>query len=142
MSSPQQRLQTAMQYALSHRPEVGGFPYLAECLRLAGVTQNVWSLPSAQSIYMLNDGVVVHQDTPLVSGIHDVPNFNEEALITAIRKDQAGQSTFPQFLSATWNAGVTKYDVDFSERTVTYYGARGEYYKESYPPTDIGEVSF
>ncbi len=142
MPSPQQRLQTAMQYALSHRPEVGGFPYLAECLRLAGVTQNVWSLPSAQSIYILNDGVVVHQGASLVSGIHDVPNFNEEALITAIRKDQAGQSTFPEFLSATYTAGVTKYDVDFTLRTVTYYGARGECYTESYPPIELGEIRF
>jgi uncharacterized protein YbcV (DUF1398 family) len=28
------------------RPKVGGFPYLAETLRRAGVTRNLWYLPA------------------------------------------------------------------------------------------------
>jgi uncharacterized protein YbcV (DUF1398 family) len=54
-------------------------------------------------------------------------------LIKALRADQAGQTTFQQFLEASWNAGVVKYDVDFAARTVTYYGVNGEAYIEEYP---------
>lgn len=37
---------------------VGGFPYLAEILRLrrAGVTRNVWFLPACESLYLTDAG--------------------------------------------------------------------------------------
>lgn len=127
---------------MANRPKIGGFPFLAECLRLAGVEHNLWSLPAAQSIYVMKDGVVVQQGTPLVTGMSDVPHFNEELLIVALRTDQAGESTFPEFLLASWNAGVIGYDVDFLACVVSYYGARGECYKESYPAIEVGALEF
>lgn len=39
-------LQAAHQRAMASRPRVGGFPFLAETLRQAGVTMNTWNLPS------------------------------------------------------------------------------------------------
>ncbi len=75
--------------------------------------------------------------TPLVSEIIDVQRFDREALIAALRADQAGQSTFPEFLNASWRAGVVRYDVDFAARTCTYYGAAGEEYIESYPAVEV-----
>jgi uncharacterized protein YbcV (DUF1398 family) len=77
------------------------------------------------------------QGAPLVSGAVDVPPFNREALIVALRTDQAGNSTFPEFLTAAWHAGVVRYDVDFAARTVAYYGCNGEEYIESYPAVEI-----
>jgi uncharacterized protein YbcV (DUF1398 family) len=41
-------------------------------------------------------------------------------LVRALREDQAGHTTFPQFLEAAWRAGVVRYDVDFEARTVSY----------------------
>jgi uncharacterized protein YbcV (DUF1398 family) len=41
-----------------------------------------------------------------------------EALISALRIDQAGKSTFPEFLAASWHAGIVRYDVDFQMRQV------------------------
>jgi len=76
---------------------------------------------------------VVMQGAPLVTGIADVAPFDRAALITALRTDQAGESTFPEFLMATWKAGVVRYEVDFNARTVAYYGAGGESYVEAYP---------
>ena len=114
------------------------FPYLAETLRRAGVTRNVWSLPACQSLYLTNDGPVVTQGAPLVSGTTDIPPFNCESLIKALRTDQAGESTFPEFLAASWRAGVIRYDVNFAARTVTYYGCNGEEYTEAYPAVDLG----
>lgn len=137
MSKATETLNSALQYALANRPKVGGFPFLAETLRRAGVTRNLWSLPSCQSLYLTEQGPVVVQGTPLVSGMHDVPPFNREALIAALRTDQAGQGTFPEFLQSSWKAGVVSYDVDFKARTCTYYGSDGTNYVESYPAVTV-----
>ena len=138
MSKAIENLNAALQRAMAGRPKIGGFPYLAETLRRAGVTRNLWFLPACESLYLTKDGPVVIQGTPLVSGIADVPAFNQEALITALRTDQAGNSTFPEFLEASWRAGVVRYDVDFAARTVAYYGCNGEEYIEAYPAAEVG----
>jgi uncharacterized protein YbcV (DUF1398 family) len=137
MSKAIETLQAAQQRAMADRPKVGGFPHLAEALRQAGVISNLWYLPACQSLYLTNDGPVVHQGAPLISGIADVPSFDREGLIKALRTDQAGESTFPEFLAATWRAGVVRYEVDFAARTVAYYGCNGEQYVESYPAVDL-----
>ncbi len=85
----------------------------------------------------MKEGSVVQQGTPLVTGTHEIPKFDRDALITALRTDQQGDSTFPEFLQATWNAGVTGYDVDFERRSVTYYGSRGESYTEMYDAVEV-----
>ena len=138
MSKAIEKLQAAQKQAMAIRPKVGGFPYLAETLRRAGVTRNIWSLPACQSIFLTNDGPVVMQGEPLVSGMADIPTFDREGLIKALRTDQAGESTFPEFLAASWRAGVVRYDVDFAARTVSYYGCNGEEYVETYTAVNIG----
>lgn len=137
LSKAIENLQAALQRAMAGRPKVGGFPYLAESLRRAGVTRNRWFLPSCQSLYLTREGSVVAQGTPLLSGTADVPQFNQEALIAALRTDQAGKSTFPEFLLACWHAGVVRYDVDLTARTCTYYGCEAEKYIEEYPAVSI-----
>ena len=137
MSTATENLTSAQQRAMAGRPKVGGFPYLAETLRSAGVTRNLWSLPACQSLYVTDLGPVVVQGAPLVMGVADVPPFDRDALITALRTDQAGESTFPEFLMASWKAGVVSYDVDLIARTVTYYGSSGENYVESYPAANL-----
>jgi uncharacterized protein YbcV (DUF1398 family) len=137
MSKAIENLTKAMEQAAAIRPKVGGFPYLAECLRRAGVYRNIWSLPGCQSLFLTDQGAVVLQDKALVSGIVDVPSFDQQALITALRVDQAGESTFPEFLAASWRAGVVRYEVDFAARTVAYLGCNGEEYIEAYPAVEI-----
>ncbi|MES1228319.1 MAG: DUF1398 domain-containing protein, partial [Armatimonadota bacterium] len=104
MSKATQNLQSAMHHAQSVRTKVGGFPYLAEVLRQAGVTRNLWSLPSCQSVYVTDAGPVVVQGDPIISGMVDVPAFDSQALISALRTDQAGQGTFPEFPDRAWKA--------------------------------------
>lgn len=137
MSKAIENLQAAQKRGMALRPKVGGFPYLAETLRRAGVIRNLWFLPSCQSLFLTNDGPVVNQGTPLATGMVDVPLFDSNALILALRSDQAGQSTFPEFLGASWRAGVVRYDVDFTARKVAYYGSNGEEYVEAYPAVEI-----
>jgi uncharacterized protein YbcV (DUF1398 family) len=138
MSKAIETLTTAMKRAAEIRPKVGGFPYLAEALKQAGVTRNIWSLPSCQSLFLTHQGPVVTTGKPLVNGAVEVPTFNEESLIKALRIDQAGESSFPEFLNATWQAGVVRYEVDFAARTVAYQGCNGEEYIEAYPEVKIG----
>jgi len=130
-------LQAALKRGVAVRPQVGGFPYLAESLRVAGVKKNIWNLPSCESIYLTEAGPVVMIGEPLLTGAALVPPFNREALVAALRTDQAGKSSFPEFLQATWKAGVVRYVVDFSARKVTYYGCNEEAYAEDYSPVEL-----
>lgn len=104
MSKAIESLEAAFQRAMATRPRVGGFPYLAETLRHAGVTRNIWLLPACQRLYLTELGPVVNMVAPLASGKVDVPPFDCDALITALRTDQAGNSTFPEFLAESWRA--------------------------------------
>ena len=130
-------LQEAQQRALAAQPKVGGFPYFAETLRRAGVKRNIWVLPACQSLYLTDKGTVLTQGQPLLSGTTEVPPFNQEALIQALRADQAGESSFLQFLHASWMAGVVRYEVDFVSRAVSYYGCCENVYVESYPEVEV-----
>ena len=131
------KLVEAQKYAISIRPKIGGFPYLAEVLCQAGVKRNLWSLPSCQSIYLMDGGNIVQQGNPLFIDVQEIPKFNQEALIIALRIDQAGKGTFPEFLQSAWRAGVVSYNVDFMNRKVTYYGVLGEIYVEEYSAVEI-----
>jgi uncharacterized protein YbcV (DUF1398 family) len=131
------KLIEAQKYAMSIRPKIAGFPVLAEVLRQTGVQKNRWSLPACQSVYVMKEGSVVQQGTPLVTGAHEIPKFDCDALIKALRIDQEGKSTFPQFLESAWKAGVIGYDVDFAGRKVTYFGVNGESYLEEYPAVEL-----
>lgn len=127
----------AMKKAETIRPKVGGFPYLAECLRGAGVLKNVWTLPAGQSTFWTVAGVISLTNAPMLTGFQEVATFDREALIKALRADQAGKTTFPEFLSATWEAGVIDYEANFEKRIVTYRGAQGEEYVEAYPAVTL-----
>ncbi|SNY70931.1 DUF1398 domain-containing protein [Enterobacter sp. CC120223-11] len=137
MSEAINNLNAAMQKAIAGRPAVGGFPYLAETLRKAGVIKNEWELPSCQSLYITTLGPVMMPGQYLTTNPADIPTFDERALIHALREDQAGKTTFPEFLSAVWKAGIVRYSVDFSAREVSYYGCNGESYIEAYPEVRI-----
>ncbi|WMY72506.1 DUF1398 family protein [Buttiauxella selenatireducens] len=137
MSKAIDNLQAAMKKAMANRPAVGGFPYLAETLRAAGVKTNEWTLPSCQSLYITDLGPVVVPGLPLETGIADVPVFNQLAVIHALREDQTGRTSFPKFLAAIWQAGIVRYSVDFTARQVTYFGCHGESYVEAYPDVAV-----
>ena len=133
MSRAVETLQSAQARALAGRPAIGGFPFLAETLRQAGAIRNEWQLPACQSLYLMQDGPVIVQGQPLIAGAVDVPAFDQAALVRALRTDQAGEGTFAEFLMAAWRAGVVRYEVDFTARTVAYFGCHGETYLEEYP---------
>lgn len=137
MSTAIANLMAARERAAAVRPDIGGFPYLAEALRQAGVQTYLCTVPAGTSVYVTEAGPVITQATPLVDGTADVAAWDEEALATALRADQAGRTSYSEFSSSCWNAGVLHYEVDLTARTCTYHGALGETYTESYPRVDI-----
>jgi uncharacterized protein YbcV (DUF1398 family) len=137
MSTLIDTVQNAQRRAAEIRPVVGGFPVLAEVLRKAGIRRNEWALPAGQTVYVTDAGAVVQPSTPLISAISEVPAFDRDAVIDALRADQAGHTTFPQFLAAVWSAGVTGFVVDLEQRTVTYRGIDDATFVESYPAVEI-----
>lgn len=53
-----------------------------------------------------------------------------------MRSGQSGNSTFPEFLEASWYAGIVRYEVDFTRSHSLLLGVNGEEYVESYPEVD------
>lgn len=76
----------------------------------------------------------------MITGTAEVCPLDRDAVITALRIDQAGESTLPEFLEAIWHAGVVRYVVNLDARTVTYYGSTGEVYVESYPQAQVDHL--
>jgi uncharacterized protein YbcV (DUF1398 family) len=137
MSARIDDLLLAQRAAIANRPAVQGFPYLAETLRMAGVHRNEWNLPSMQSLYLTDLGPVMMTGDPLFDGPSEVPEFNESALVAALRADQAGDLTFPEFALAAWRAGVVRWIVDLDNRVCAYHGALGESFAETYPGVSL-----
>jgi uncharacterized protein YbcV (DUF1398 family) len=73
MSKATENLEAAQKRATAIRPKVGGFPYLAETLRRAGVTRNFWFLPAFRSLFLTNDGPGCYPGAPLATSTVDVP---------------------------------------------------------------------
>ncbi|MDG4669086.1 DUF1398 family protein [Mycobacterium sp. 236(2023)] len=137
MSESVSNVERALREAAANRTVRQGFPYLAETLRQAGVRRNVWHLPAMQATYYTDLGPVVSQGSPLISGFAEVPAFDADRLVAALRADQAGNTTFPEFVAAAWQAGVVRYVVDLKMRTCVYYGHSGASYTETYPAVSL-----
>jgi uncharacterized protein YbcV (DUF1398 family) len=121
------------------RPAVGGFPVLAESLRQAGIDAVHCDVASMTTLYRTGRDAVVDQQAPLVNGPARVADFDRDAVIAAIRRDQRGESTSPEFMVDIWRAGVITYDIDLAARTCTYLGVdpTTDVYVEDYPAITI-----
>lgn len=133
------RFEAALSRAASQQLDTGGFPYLAACLRQERFIKNTWYLSSGDSFYFTNEASLVIPGKPLIEVVCSCPSFSERELITVLRRGQSGQTTFAAFLMGAWRSGVMKYEVDFTQRQVTYYGGKNEVYKEQYPLVEIKE---
>lgn len=131
------KINQAMTRSHSIRPKEGGFPYLAECLKQEGIIKNIWHLPSGDSFYFTKDDSLIIPGKSLIDKQVHVPVYDEKEFIRILRLDQAGETDFSTFLLNTWKSGVIRYEVDLISRTVTYYGALGEQYCESYPQVKL-----
>jgi uncharacterized protein YbcV (DUF1398 family) len=126
-------VQQAQRRGAAARPQVNGFPHYAEALRAAGIIAVETSIATGGSVYHLGDGAVAETFDAIAVPMSAVPDWNELALIAAIRADQGGLTAFPEFLHDAWEAGVIHFRVDLANRTCTYFGTAGNCYIEAYP---------
>jgi uncharacterized protein YbcV (DUF1398 family) len=131
------KIDAALAHAQSVRRVVGGFPYLAEALRAVGVSKNFYDVPSATSVYVTASGSVLKPGGLIRTEATLIPIFDEVGIVAAIRADQRGESTFPEFLDAIFEAGVVRYVVDTAHRTCKYFAVSGESYTEEYPAVTL-----
>lgn len=137
MSATVQSIRAALEYAAANRPQRGGFPYLAEALRRAGVTGYFFDVASASTVYTTSGGAVLQVGAPIRQGMVELPPFDKGALVRALRADQAGESSFSEFVERALNAGVYRFEVDTAARTCTYFGPDDQRYVESYPAVGL-----
>ncbi|KXT62840.1 DUF1398 family protein [Lactococcus sp. DD01] len=130
-------IQRAMLKANHIGAESKVFTYLAECLRQEGIVKNIWHLPSGDSFYFSQAGSLVNPGNPLIGRVGPCPDFDQIALIKNIRANQAGKISFPEFLVSLWKAGVIRYEIDFTTRQMSYFGAFDQVYQENYPTVEI-----
>jgi uncharacterized protein YbcV (DUF1398 family) len=83
MSKAVKNLQAVQKRAMAGRPKVGGFPYLAETLRRAGVIRDVWSLPFVPE-FVRDLGRPSKQSLNLRSNFRMEPTRNPKLLRTCI----------------------------------------------------------
>lgn len=109
------------------------YPDLAAKLIAAGVLSYVVDVSSKIILYRLADGETqLHEKTdPPVAIAH---NFNDELTVKAIRDNQQGKTTYPEFMQDIANAGVRFYEATLNGKSprVTYIGIGG-YYDELIP---------
>jgi hypothetical protein len=119
------------------RPKVGGFPYLAETLRLAGVTRK--PLVSARVPELIVDRVWAGSDgwSPLGVRYRGCAGFQSRRADCGASDRRAGTARSPSFWPHCGTPGSFAYDVDFAARTVGYFGCNGEEYIEPYPAVDL-----
>ena len=140
MNTGVENLAAAKAAAQRIRPKAGGFPYLAEALRQAGVSRYECHLPSMRNMYLTAHGPVLDQGAPLVQGMHEVPAFDRDTFVAALRREQAGEMSYLEFAAIAWSAGVVRYVVDLDQRTCRYYGLQDESFEEIYPGVSLPQA--
>lgn len=105
--------------------------------RQARVRTNAFDVACGSALYRTDADAVVQYGTRLRTGTAAVAPFGPDALVEAIRADQAGETTFPEFFESIGNAGVVRYDVDPEAPTCTYQGANRGSNVERYPAVGL-----
>lgn len=99
------------------------YPYLFNSLKSIGIERYEVNVLTGETKYVGGKMNVMQPSpegsTPRALG----PSFDAEAVKAAVRRSQAREITYPQFLDEIAAAGVPFYRVDMRPRTVTYHGA-------------------
>jgi len=109
------------------------YPDLAARLANAGVLSYTVDISSHIILYRFENGVIhlsEKTDPPVVIA----SQFNNGAVVQAIRDNQQGRTTYPEFMQGMANAGVRFYEATLNGENprVTYIGIGG-FYEEVIP---------
>jgi len=109
------------------------YPALAAKLLAAGVLSYTVDTSTSLIIYRLNGGLI-HLGGHAGEPLDIAPNFDEALTIKAIRENQQGKTTYPEFMRSIADAGVRFYEASLKTEKpkVTYIGIGG-FYEEDIP---------
>ncbi len=108
------------------------FPQVVQALLEAGVESYLVDFAAAQKTHYLADGTTVTMPMILEPG-PIAPEFDDGALVAAIRGAQADTVRYPDFVKRSTAAGVIGYWAFLSGRKVIYFGRKGEQHIEEFP---------
>jgi uncharacterized protein YbcV (DUF1398 family) len=108
------------------------YPNLVTKLISIGVQSYTVEVANGIVLYRFNGGVhELHLQNSIVRVVMD--EFNSDLTVKAVKDNQPGKTTFPEFLNDIAKAGVRFYEATFTGNLrVTYIGAGG-FYEEAIP---------
>lgn len=126
-----EEIQTIQQRAAA---EKWSYPYLFNSLKAAGIERYEVNVLTHETKFV-GGGTSVIQPPPADFQTLTAGAYNVDGVKAALRKVQAGETNYPQFLADIAAAGVSFYRVDMKPRTVTYHGPKPYKYVETVPDT-------
>ncbi len=126
-----QRIQEA---ALATQQGTMTFPQVVQRLLVAGVESYLVDFAAAQKTHYLADGTTLTVPMILEPG-PIAEEFDEAALVAAIRDAQADTVRYPEFVKRSTAAGVIGYWAFLTGRRVIYFGRKGQQHIEEFPKT-------
>lgn len=112
------------------------FPQVVQALLEAGVESYLVDFAAAQKTHYLADGTTVTVPMILEPG-SIAPEFDDRALVAAIRGAQADTVRYPDFVKRSTAAGVIGYWAFLTGRKVIYFGRQGEQHIEEFPRVKV-----
>jgi hypothetical protein len=108
------------------------YPNLVAKLISIGVQSYTGEVSTGIRLFRFNVGVhELHLQNNIARNVND--DFNFDLTVNAIKDNQQGKTTFPEFLNEIAKAGVRFYEATFTGNLrVTYIGAGG-FYEEAIP---------
>jgi len=109
------------------------YPDLAARLAAAGVLSYTVDVASKITLYRFENGVI-HLSEKTDAPVAISPQFDKGAVVKAIRDNQEGRTTYPEFMQGMANSGVIFYEATLNGENprVTYIGIGG-FYEEVIP---------
>ncbi|HEX4038117.1 MAG TPA: DUF1398 family protein [Acidobacteriaceae bacterium] len=108
------------------------FPQVVQKLLAIGVESYFVDFAAGQKTHHLVDGTVAVVPMILDAGSIAV-EFDQAALVAAIRGAQAGTVRYPEFVKRATDAGVIGYWAFLTGKRVIYFGRKGEQHVEEFP---------
>jgi hypothetical protein len=108
------------------------YPNLVAKLISIGVQSYTVEVSTGIALFRFNVGVhELHLQNNIARVVND--DFNYDLTVKAVKDNQQGKTTFPEFLNDIAKAGVRFYEATFTGNLrVTYIGAGG-FYEEAIP---------
>jgi len=108
------------------------FPDIVKTLITEGVESYHVDLIQNHKIFYMPSGETFTESFDF-SGPSAASDFDQAAVVAALRATQARKIGYPEFLRQILAAGCTGYTVYLTGRKAVYFGRKGDFYVENFP---------